>query len=176
MRKPIAQIGKRYGLLTVIAIAGVSKDGRTLFRCSCECGGERIASSCHIIKKPGRTGPRGFSSCKHSRSGLANITHGGHSSRMYVVWKSMVARCEDQKATGYRYYGQKGISICAEWRAFEGFRSWALDNGYADNLTIERVNPNLHYDPSNCEWISLSENTRRRNLPGHYWRSMTCNA
>lgn len=76
----------------------------------------------------------------------------------------MRARCLDPNATIYRYYGGRGIRVCAEWEKFEAFRSWALEHGYTDELSIERINCNGDYEPVNCKWIQLTEqpnNTRK---------------
>jgi hypothetical protein len=96
--------------------------------------------------------------------------------RVYNIWMGMVERCRNPKRPKYKNYGGKGIRVCDEWKRFENFRDWALSHGYADNLTIDRVDSGWHYDKSNCEWVTLAENVRRAHLPGHYWRSMTCDA
>ncbi len=75
----------------------------------------------------------------------------------------MRIRCSKKYDIGYRYYGAKGIRVCPEWEDFAVFREWAMSHGYRDDLTIERINPRGNYEPSNCEWITRSENTRRGN-------------
>lgn len=75
----------------------------------------------------------------------------------------MHARCRDPKNKGYRYYGGKGIQVCAEWKEFVEFYEWAMPNGFADGLSIERKNSSLGYSPQNCEWITFGENSRRAN-------------
>lgn len=73
----------------------------------------------------------------------------------------MKQRCGNPKASKYPTYGGKGITVCDAWQGFEGFRDWARANGYADHLSIERNDPSKGYSPENCEWITLSENSRR---------------
>jgi len=85
----------------------------------------------------------------------------------------MKARCSNKNTINYSIYGGKGIRVCEAWLDFETFRTWANENGYTDALSIDRVDSNWHYDPSNCEWVTPSENSRR--CRKHYWRSMTCN-
>lgn len=90
--------------------------------------------------------------------------------RIHVIWNSMKSRCENQKAQAYKYYGGRGIKICRDWGAFENFLLWAENSGYAEVLSIERIDVNGDYCPENCKWIPLCEqpkNTRRnyRNRP-----------
>jgi hypothetical protein len=76
----------------------------------------------------------------------------------------MIDRCERAKNDHYKWYGGRGIRICAAWRkSFAEFRDWALRSGYADNLTIDRRDNDGDYEPSNCRWITKSENSSRAN-------------
>jgi hypothetical protein len=94
-------------------------------------------------------------------------THGESKTRLYRVWGDIHSRCYDPSSTAYKYYGGRGITMCEEWKtSYVAFRDWALVNGYADNLTIERKKVDLGYDPSNCCFITQREQTRntRRNV------------
>jgi len=84
----------------------------------------------------------------------------------------MRQRCENNRSQSYAHYGGKGIRICDEWLEYGSFRAWAMASGYSDNLTIDRVNSRGNYEPSNCEWVTRAENSRR--MRTQYWRSMTC--
>lgn len=64
----------------------------------------------------------------------------------------------------FQYYGGKGIRVCDEWQNYIAFALWARSNGYQEGLSIERKDSNGNYEPSNCEWISRAENTRRTSL------------
>lgn len=67
----------------------------------------------------------------------------------------MIARCNNQNRRNYKYYGGRGIQVCKEWLDnFMNFYTWAIKNGYTDNLTIDRINFNNNYEPSNCRWVS----------------------
>jgi len=84
--------------------------------------------------------------------------HGGKGTRLYQTWKGMRARIHKESNPGYKNYGGRGIKICDEWnKSFIAFRKWALSHGYADNLTIERINVNGDYCPENCTWIEKSD-------------------
>lgn len=82
--------------------------------------------------------------------------------RLRDIFKGMQNRCFNSNCKDYRWYGGKGISICKEWlNSPKSFEEWAIDNGYADNLTIDRIDVDKDYAPDNCRWISQEENTRR---------------
>jgi hypothetical protein len=74
----------------------------------------------------------------------------------------MKQRCNNPKHTAAKWYHDKGIRVCDEWeKSFEAFQIWAMENGYFDKGSIDRIDPNKGYDPTNCRWITLSENRRR---------------
>ena len=89
-------------------------------------------------------------------------THGMSHSRLHNIWLSMRQRCEKPHCSTYHKYGAKGIRVCREWSSFEAFRDWSLANGYKDDLTIDRVNPNGNYEPSNCRWVTQKEQQNNR--------------
>ena len=95
-------------------------------------------------------------------------THGLSKTPLYKIWSNMKSRCYCKSATRYERYGGRGITVCDEWRKdFMAFYNWAYSSGYETGLSIERININLGYSPSNCKWILKSEqskNTCRTNL------------
>ncbi|MEK6890865.1 MAG: hypothetical protein AABX03_01885 [Nanoarchaeota archaeon] len=95
-----------------------------------------------------------------------NYKHGENKTKIYKVWISMKQRCYDKNYKGYAYWGGRGITICPKWtdklNGFINFRDWALNNGYADNLEIDRKNTNGNYEPSNCHFMTSKENQRNR--------------
>jgi hypothetical protein len=82
--------------------------------------------------------------------------------RIYVIWKAMRQRCNNPKNDGYHRYGGRGITVCAEWLIFENFYAWAMSHGYADNLSIDRINNDGNYEPSNCRWATPKEQASNR--------------
>lgn len=83
-------------------------------------------------------------------------------------YKAMMSRCYREKDVHYHSYGERGISVCDEWRNNkQAFITWALNNGYRDDLTIERIDVNGNYEPSNCTWIPLKEQFRNKQSNCH---------
>jgi hypothetical protein len=85
--------------------------------------------------------------------------------RLYQTWVNMLGRCYYPSVKCYPRYGGRGIRVCDDWLKFESFGNWALTHGYQDDLTIERIDPDGHYEPGNCEFITRAENNRRRRAP-----------
>ena len=87
--------------------------------------------------------------------------------RLHNIWQGMKDRCYSRNlpANKAKYYRDKGIKVCDEWLySFKYFEEWALENGYSDDLTIDRINSDGNYEPSNCQWITLAENTRKARM------------
>jgi len=92
-----------------------------------------------------------------------NVTHDESKTRLYIIWNDMRGRCLNEKAIRYKDYGGRGITICPKWtNDYISFRDWALNNGYQEGLQINRINNDDNYEPSNCNWVTLKENTRHR--------------
>lgn len=89
--------------------------------------------------------------------------HGKRNTRLYTIWDNMKRRCGSKDATGYENYGGRGISVDDEWRNdFESFYNWAMDNGYNESLTIDRINNEKNYTPDNCRWATITEQSRNK--------------
>lgn len=91
--------------------------------------------------------------------------HGQSGTDLYRVWKGMVRRCEAPKASNYKWYGAKGVTVCKVWREdFLDFQGWATANGYSSGLELDRIDSDGDYSPGNCRWITKKANLRNRDL------------
>lgn len=97
------------------------------------------------------------------------IKHGaarrGKIKRLYRIWSNMLSRCSNPNKPDYKYYGAKGISVTEEWTDYMYFEEWAMNNGYKDELTLDRIDSNGNYCPENCRWITIKEqqNNKKNN-------------
>lgn len=155
--------GKRFGKLTVISYYGVSTKKQIYWLCNCDCGNKVYAKTTALTH-----GHKKSCGCLQLECGHLNYKYGCRTNRLYTIWRGMKARCLNTNNTSYQLYGGRGISICNEWlNDFSSFQLWALNNGYADNLSIDRIDTNGNYEPNNCRWATATDqNNNKRN--NHY--------
>ena len=156
MRK-LDLIGQRFGRLTVLEPLP-TQGKKTRWRCLCDCGRETAVSSTHLVS--GHTGSCGCLQIERARA--TNTKHGGRRSRLYTIWEHMRQRCNNSGNKDFKYYGGRGIKICKAWEHFGTFQDWAQANGYTDKLTIDRIDPDGNYCPTNCRWITQAGQNRNR--------------
>lgn len=88
--------------------------------------------------------------------------------RLYRIWTNARYRCSNPNANNYKYYGGKGITFCEEWNKFASFCKWSLNNGYEDDLTLDRVDVNKGYEPNNCRWVTMKDQTNNKRNNVYY--------
>lgn len=155
-----SMIGKRFGRLVVIADDEKQKSSNRYFVCRCDCGNvtKPIFGSSLTL---GRTRSCG---CIH-KEGLTqrNTVHGKRNTKLYGVWSVMKQRCTNPNNHKYKDYGGRGITVCEEWlNSFETFYLWAVANGYAEGLSIDRIDNDGNYCPENCRWTTMKEQRHNR--------------
>jgi hypothetical protein len=86
----------------------------------------------------------------------------GKKPSFYNTWQNMKSRCLNPNNPKYHRYGERGIKVCDDWLTIEGFSEWALNNGWSDGLSIDRIDNDGNYCPENCKWVTMSENSRKK--------------
>ena len=133
--------------------------GHCKWECQCDCGNATIVRADHL-----RSGCSRSCGClRREDQSIRAKTHGQRKTRLYKIWQGMWFRCENPNAKCYQNYGGRGIRVCDEWHRFEPFFDWAMVNGYQENLTIDRINNDGDYEPSNCRWADtfIQSNNKR---------------
>ena len=141
-------INKKFGKL-LVKDKCIIKQNRTYWLCECECGSNIYVYRGHLLNE-------------HTKScGCLQIKHNKYKTRIYHIWGNMKYRCNTPSCSAYHNYGGKGVKVCDEWNnvenGFINFYNWAMDNGYKDNLTIDRIDSNGNYEPNNCRWVTKSK-------------------
>ena len=131
------------------------------FDCVCDCGTKRAV--CGFALRKGQSQSCGC--YMKEQTSKATRKHGDSSTRIYKIWRTMLTRCETKSQTSYKHYGGRGIKVCPEWYDYLTFKKWANETNYTDELTLDRIDVNGNYEPSNCRWVTqkIQANNTRAN-------------
>ena len=148
--------GKRFGRLVVLSRAENDRHDIAQWLCRCDCGVEKVVRGASL-----RSGV--ILSCGCLCRERHRHTHDESKTRLFRILQYVKGRCYNQNNSAYQYYGGRGISVCQEWReSFVTFRDWALANGYSDDLTLDRIDADGNYEPSNCRWVDRKTQMRNQ--------------
>lgn len=171
-RANLDMVGREFGDLVVIGLGEKHRypcgDIAYCWECECVCGKRVIVDGRNL-----RSGKTKNCGCKKTAMlNNFNFRHGGAKGgveeRLYVIWRAMKQRCENPHHRSFKYYGGRGIRVCEDWaNSYAEFRDWALSSGYNENAaygecTIDRVDNDKGYSPTNCRWVDMAEQNRNK--------------
>ena len=159
-------IGRKFGRLSAISQADYKIENKIVYVCECDCGNTAFVKACNLTRttKPTR-------SCGCIRKELnktRGIKYNLSKDRLYHIWASMRARCNNKNDTNYQYYGGRGITVCESWdKDAKAFFDWAYSNGYDKDAkrgacTLDRIDVNGNYEPDNCRWVDMKTQVNNR--------------
>lgn len=155
-------IGRKNNFLEVVALSRTANNKHRAFLCRCDCGNYTLVEPVFWYRGT-------VKSCGCYAESL-KLEHSEELDRLRRIYNGMIQRCYNQKAESYRNYGGRGISICDEWlKDRDDFIGWALNNGYENDLSIDRIDVNGNYEPSNCRWATMEVQLENRR-PKEEWK------
>ena len=159
--------GMRFGRLVAIEPSHISKYGKWVWKCKCDCGNECLALAATLLNG----GTKSCGCLNREVLKTCHLKHGGSDTRLYKIWSGIKKRCLNERSLCYKWYGGRGISVCDEWlgdHGFENFRDWSMKNGYRDDLSIDRIDNDGNYCPDNCRWADRKTQANNKSTTRRY--------
>lgn len=152
--------GQRFGILTVLRIdessRGKGVKTRIKWIVRCDCGVEKSVFAINL-NRPNKFASAATKSCGCRKNSTWKLHN--RNNRLYHIWNAMIQRCDNPKNDAYANYGGRGIKVCARWYDYRKFQEDVIE-GYVDNLTIDRINNDGHYEPGNIQWSTRKVQNR----------------
>jgi hypothetical protein len=158
--------GNIYGHIEVLKKTDKRKRGYVVYKCRCNKCGKVFENSLESYRKRFKLGINTMTCGCYDPHYNNFYKNGLSNTRLRHIYDNMKSRCLNQKNKGYKNYGGRGINVCDEWldskNGFENFYNWSMNNGYAESLSIDRIDVNGDYEPSNCRWATYQEQMTNR--------------
>ena len=148
--------GMKFGEWNVISRGHTDKSKKIHWLCECSCGNRSEVSANSLLSGNSTK----CIECSAKEKAKKCIKHGKSKDRIYNIYRGMKSRCLNKNNYSYSHYGERGIKVCDEWlgeTGFKNFYDWAMNHGYSDELSIDRINVDGNYDPNNCRWATKDE-------------------
>src|ERR1035437_4905990 len=152
-------IGLKVGTFTVISRHHTHESGHIYWSCRCECGDIKLVRG---VRLRNGEGIRCLTCDPTQEKKYAYEIKNKFEYRLKYLHRAMHDRCNNKSRSYYKFYGGKGIKVCAEWSSFSVFKKWALAHGYGQKLSIDRIDSNGNYSPDNCKWSTNSEQAKNK--------------
>lgn len=156
-------IGERFGYVEALEKTNKRKNGYIVYKCKCHKCNKIIYKTLEHLVQRKKQGFNNMTCGCYDKKHNHLYKNGLSKTRLRYIYDDMKSRCYNKKNPGYKNYGNRGIKICNEWlNCFETFYNWSINNGYKEDLTIDRINNDGNYEPSNCKWSTKLEQVRNR--------------
>ena len=155
--------GRRFGKLTVLRRT-TNRGNKTMWECECDCGSVTVVSGSNLVQGNVKSCGCLWKETVPSVNKEKRTRHSESNTKLHKTWCNMRYRCNNPNCKFYSNYGGRGIKICKEWEIYENFRDWSLANGFEEGLSIDRIDNDGNYEPTNCRWVETKTQINNRRV------------